>query len=327
MLFRREIFLILIILLTGLLFTLVPGAGVSQANSQTDFSLEIERILNRAQTGMNLSDEQIEKGNYNQAQDGTEISISSLSILLDLFMPLTERIKLIWENEKEIVSQTKGYTKETTHSEKGILPEIKKLITAQQENIGGTQKAVDTVAQQLKQGNDTPNQSNQNGQQSNQKAVQSQKALLDRVGKLLKQAKTDQVAAVDLLAGHEIKSALQSEIIAEKKLKEALEAIQNHQKQNSQQQRNNQSKQSSKEKQSQSRNQQKQKDSQEPNQNQVKPKAEAGAAAKSQKKMSPQEALKELYRLRKDTDAEKKRREKAVGKQAVPGRVPIEKDW
>ena len=327
MLYKNKVCLILINLLIGLLFALIPWIGVSQTSSKHDVSLEIERILNRAQSGMNSSGEQIEQGNYNQAQDGTDISISSLSILLDLFMPLTERIKVIWKKEKEIVTQTKGHSKEKIRSEEKIQPEIEKLITSQKENIAGTQKALDAIAQQLKQDNTANNRTNQNEQQSDQKALQSQKALLDKVGKLLKEAKTDQIDAVDFLAGHEIKSALQSEIMAEKKLKEALDAFQKHQKQNSQQQQNNQAQQNSHQKQSQNKDQQKQKNSREQNQNQGRSNGKPNPSSNSQKKMSPKEALKELYRLRKETDAEKKRREKAAGRQAVLGRAPVEKDW
>ncbi len=324
MLHGRMVCLILMILPIWLLFSSVPGTGVSQAKSQNDVFLEIERIFDRAQTGMNSSDEQIEQGNYNKAQDGTEISISSLSILLDLFMPLTERIKVTWEKEKEIVSRTKEHSSLTIRLEKRVLPEIEKLIAAQQENINRTQKAVDSIAQQLRQGNDAHNQSNQNRQQS-EKGLQSQKALLEKIERILNQAKINQVAAVDFLAKHEIKSALQSEIIAQKKLKEALDALQNDQ--NSPQQQNNQSQQNSNEKQSQNGKQQKQKDSQWQNQRQSGSKAKSGTTADSQKKMSPKEALKELYRLRKETNAEKKQREKAAGRQAIPGRAPIEKDW
>jgi len=299
------------------LFVMCPGTGSSQTTPQRDPSLEIEKILNLVRTGMNNSDEQIERGNYHQAQNGTETSIESLSILLDLFMPLTERIKVIWEKEKEIVSQTERLPTDTARLGKETLPEIEKLITTQHENIDSTQRAVDSIVQHLKQGSNTNNQTDQNRQQS-------QKELMDRVENLLRQAKTHQSVASDFLVGHEMKPALQAEIKAEKKLKEALDAFQNQQQKNRQQQQNEQSQQNGNKKQPQGKTP---KDSQESNRNPGKSTEKPGTTSKSEKKLSPQEALKELYRLRKEADAEKKRREKAAGMQAIPGRVPIEKDW
>jgi hypothetical protein len=255
--------------------------------------------------------------NYHQAQNGTQTSIESLSILLNLFMPLTERIKVIWEKEKEIVSQTAKLPTGASRLGTEILSGIDKLMTMQHENIDKTQKAMDSIVQHLKQGSNTNTQTRQHRQPS-------QKELLDRVGTLLKQAKRHQTAASEFLAGHEMKPALQSEIKAEKALKEALDAFQNQQQKKRQQQKNKQSQQNGNKKQSQEKTPQ---DSKESNQNPGKSTEKPAATSKSEKKLSPQEALKELYRLRKEADAEKKRREKAAGMQAIPGRVPIEKDW
>jgi len=318
--FRKKLSFILVTQVLLSLVILSPGTVVSQSASQPDVSLEVERIFGRIQAGMNSSNEQIEQGNYDRAQDGTDTSIDSLSILLDLFMPLTERIKRIWEKEKEIVAQTDGLSKESARGLKANSAIIKKLVTAQQENIVWTRKAEDAIAQQLKRGSDSHTQNNQSRQPS-------QIDLLNRVGGLLKQAETHQGAAVDSLGGHEIKTALQSALMAEKKLKEALDAFQNHQQKNNQQQQNKQPSQNGSEKQSQKQKQDSQKDSREPNQNPGKSEAKSGGTPGSEKKMTPREALKELSRLRKEADAEKRRREKVGGKQTVPGRAPIEKDW
>ncbi|MBT3225606.1 MAG: hypothetical protein HOC09_11095 [Deltaproteobacteria bacterium] len=329
MLSRKNAPLIFLIPAIWLLFVLIPGTTASQTVSPHDVSSEIEKIIDRIQTAMNSSDEQIEQGNYDQAQDGTETSIDSLSILLDLFMPLTERIKLIWEKEKEIVTQTEGLSKETVRVGKAPSAKIENLVTAQQENMGRTQKAEDAIVQQLKGNPDSQNLNNGSRQPSPQGGDQSQIDLLNRVGGLLKEAKVHQGAAVDFLSGDELKTALQSEIMAEKKLKEALDAFQNQQQQNNrqQQQQQKQPSQNGDENRPQDRKQGSQKDSQEPNQDPGRPEAKSDTTPNSEKKLTPKEALKELYRLRKEADAEKKRREKASGKQAVPGRAPIEKDW
>lgn len=311
-----------------LLLAAFPGSVVSQTTPQVDAVFEIEKLLSHIETGMRNSDVQIQQGNYSQAQADTDVSIASLSILLNLFMPLPERIKMIWEKEKDIVSQTKTLSGTMDSIVKTSPTDLEALVTTQRENIERTQQTVDSIAQQLQQAKISQNQKHQGRDQAINKELQPQIDLLSQVGDLLQQAKTHQDDAVDHLTRRDAEPALQSEIAAVGKLKEALDVFQQDQKQNKQQQQqNNQSPQDSQKNPSQNQNQDQQNRSKQPNQDSAQSKTQSETTPNQEKKLTSKEALQELFRLRKEADAEKRRREKAIGKQVVPGRTPIEKDW
>jgi hypothetical protein len=43
--------------------------------------------------------------------------------------------------------------------------------------------------------------------------------------------------------------------------------------------------------------------------------------------MSVEEALKELSKLKKEAEDEKKKREEKYGAVPIPGQIPVDKDW
>jgi len=277
---------------------------------------------------MNNSDERIQQGNYSRAQAETDASIASLSILLNLFMPIPEQIKRLWEAEKDITSQTDALFGDMDGGVKTETVNTGALVTLQRENIRKTQKTVDSITEHLHQAKNPQLQSHQDLDQSSQKGIQSQVGLLKQVEDLLRQAKTHQEKAADYLAKHEKKPAIQAELMAVNKLKGALDAFQQDQQQKQQDKQDEQKKdpQSGKNPNNQSQNRNQNSAGQQ-NQHPSQSKARSDATRAPEKKLTPKEALQELYRLRKEADTEKRRRERSNGKQALPGRAPIEKDW
>ncbi len=319
---RQILFLLLFVLLTLGVGPYSVSAVPKTKNNAAD---EVERMLNHLEASMQFSREQIEQGNYEAAQSGKAESIEALTLLLDLFLPLTERIKQLWEEERRIISGSEAVVSNGVQDSKAAASAINHLSESQHLNDEKTRKAVSIIQQQLvafrKKG--VSGKSRQKDV-SEQKNGLSQEQVLEKVGGYLKQSASYQDEAVRHLNDLHPNLALKPEIKAAEKLKEALDLFQKSQQSKSPQKQpsGEQSPGEKKENQSQGEGQQKDGDSSQPSDQESDPTAKV-----PEKKLTPRQALKELYRIQKEAEAEKRKRERALGKQAIPGRSPIEKDW
>ena len=319
---KQVFFLFLIVMLTQGGVPCLLSAGPKAKSSAVD---EVERILNHLESSMQSSREQIEKGNYGAAQSDKAESIEALTLLLDLFLPLTERIKQLWEEERRIISGSEAAASNGVHDSKAAASAINQLSESQRLNSEKTRKAVSIIQQQLvsfrKKGD---NGNSRQEDVSEQKDGLSKEQVLEKAGGYLEQSVSYQDEAVRHLNDLHPKSALKPEAKAAEKLKEALDLFQKSQQSKSPQKQpsGEQPPGEKKKKQQQGEGQQKDGDSSQQSDRESDPTAKV-----PEKKLTPREALKELYRMQKEAESEKRKRERAIGKQAVPGRSPIEKDW
>jgi hypothetical protein len=321
--FHRQIIFLLLFVMLALGSVPYPvSAGSKTKSSATD---EIERILNHLESSMQSSREQIEQGNYEAAQSGKAESIEALTFLLDLFLPLTERIKQLWEEERRIISGSEAAVGNDVHDSKSAASAISHLSESQRLNSEKTRKAVSIIQQQLVAFR--KKEVGGKGRQedvSEQKNGLSQEQVLEKAGGYLEQSVIHQDEAVRHLNDLNPKSALKPEFKAAEKLKEALDLFQKSQQSKSPQKKPSGEQPPGEKKENQPQGEGQQKDGA-PSQQ---PDRESDPTVKvPEKKLTPRQALKELYRVQKEAEAEKRKRERALGKQTVPGRSPIEKDW
>lgn len=284
----------------------------------------VEMLLEKLEDQMRHNRLQIEQGNYKAANAGKADLIRDLSTLVDLFLPLPEKIKQLLDDQMQIIAQTRSIS-ETTEPSQNLKAEILGPIQKKQRsNLEKTEAIAKLIRSERRRA------------QSKKEAedLAQQRTILTAVEGHLRQSKKSQQTAVADLNRQELASALAAEIKAGESLKKALEAFQQQQSQQSRQpsegredagdgqrQKRQQDAEGSADRQPQQNGQQTSTDES------VSESPSAGDATPPRKEMTAREALEELYRLQKQAEAEKQKREKAMGAETAPGRAPVEKDW
>jgi len=296
---------------------------------------EVKRLLEQLDASMEESRESLEKGDYRAAQLEKRNTIEALDRLLEMFLPLPDLIQRLWRNQQAIADQTRQLDpgRQDDPEERVVRDQ---LSDRQAVNLQKTRAAVLAVQDSLQKASEQRRERPDLKAAEPKNPVQPPVELLQTVQQLLRQAGAHQAAAVQQLRDQRLKEALTSEQRAAEKLEEAFKALQ--QEPQDQPQRDGQQQTSPQQQNSSQQNQQaqNQRNSQEkaggsdpdgsggsPSMEQQDGSAEAGP----ENSLTPEEALLELKRLQKEAEAEKRRRERALGSLPAPGRVPIEKDW
>ncbi len=288
-----------------------------QTKPQKGFLEQLDQLSTQIEQGISDSNTQIEKGDYFQAEESINRIIAGLDVLIEVFMPLQERIKKLLESEKNILDKTDRIKhQDKNRYSKELKQNQQDLVMDQIKNREQTGKAVKLTKQQIDSAGKKDQKIKQGGAENKKELIKT----LKEIRILLENAKKLQTGAVSFLEDFQYKSAISEEKRAIDKLKEALKKLN---KQTQQQAKNSQP---DNKKQNKSENQNsKQKESpQKQSQNQEKRDSSKKAA---KKKISSKEALKELSKLRKKAEDEKKRRRKKYGEASITGQIPVEKDW
>ncbi len=308
------------LMLTYWVFVLCAVSVVyGQTNQQVSPADRLAEVSNQIELNMANSNNLIEKGDYFQAEESTNKVLNGINFLLDVFVPLDERIKKLLEMEQTILTKTLKAENQSANQKTSIRQKDQQdLVFDQIKNREETEKAVTVIQQQqehLKKQIEGANSSNQTADPNDQLKT------LTEMTSLLGAAQDLQSNAIDFLEDSRFKAAIPKEKEAIEKLKEALKKLQKEGQQ-SQQSQDQQQKNNQQSSQDQNNNQKKnqQDQSEQSAENQQKPKSPSD-------KMTPEEALKELSKLRKKINDEKERRRKQYGDPAIGGPVPVEKDW
>lgn len=286
------------------------------ANQQNDPLSQFEKLESHIRTGMIQSEGHIENGEFQAAVPGVERVIEGLEILEEAFMPLGERIIELKSKEESILAETKDIEKKRKDGNSAALNDV---IRSQIGNREKTEKASKLVTNQLEKTNQVGSGSTNQPSASNKNETE----ILTEVQKLLDQSASFQTAAIAHLENAEFKGAIENESFALEKLNEALEKMRQNSQSGSQQNQQNQQN-SSEQKESEPQNTDS--NTQDSN-NQQQPGKQEKNGESNEQKMSADEALKQLLKLRKQAEDEKKRREKKYGIQQFDGQIPVEKDW
>ena len=275
----------------------------------------IEQINQQLREQMLLSKAQIENEDYLKAEQTTNGVIKDIDQLIEAFMPLDERIRELLEKEKDIYSRTEQYQKEIRGDEVKINSgQSENLLHDQIVNREKTERASSLLERELNAaaGNDKPGT-------ETKPDIEEKKALIE-ISELLKMAAKDQSNAIASIEVNQNKKAMAEEQSAIDNLQKALEKL--RQKSQSNQQKNQQSQASNNSKQQQSE------DKNAANSNKQNQQTEEKRINdKDAKKLSPEEALKMLLKLRKQAADEKERRKQQYGDAFEEGQIPVEKDW
>ena len=282
---------------------------IGQPTNKDEPLEKLRQITEEIDNNLHNSSQQIEIGNFENARDLNQKTLTQLEQLADIFMPLPDRIKELIQSEEIILDGTRDLASDMEQNQK-VDQEAKQTLTHDQiKNRDSTIKTVGILEQQLKSG-EIQAHSTDKGKKGNQ---EQQKKLLREIQSLLNSA----YAAQDQASGSLNRSDFTAAIPAEKRsiedLKKALEKLskksQQNKKQKSDQQQNQQ-------------NPDKEKEANRENKTDTNTQE-----SKDKKQLSPEEALKELAKLRKRAKEEKKRREDVYGKVAIPDRAQVDKDW
>ena len=302
-------------LLIAVLLMFWCSPAVSQSPSREESLNYLKQRTEEIRSALDSSNHEIEIGNFEHAEQLTEKNLDKIRDLADLFMPLPERIKELISQEQKILADTRQSVTSKEQNQR-IDQEAKQTLTRGQiKNRDDTLKPIQQLENQLLAFQKEP----QGTEKDKGGDLAKQQKLLNDINVLLKSAYSSQDQAASFLNQSRFAAAVPEEERSIQQLKQALDKLSSKQKKGPNQQ--------------QSQNQQKKQPSQ-PNQNNDDQKQNPQSQPSSGKekkqdtqKLSAQEALKELAKLRKKSAEEKKRRERAYGKAAIPQRAPVEKDW
>ena len=289
------------------------GISLGATNQAIDPIVQFEKLNEQIQEEMKQRNTSLEKGEYVQAKQATELVLEGLDLLIAAVMPLNDRIQQLIESEANIEQLTKQSMTQVEREGKTPSQNLDDLIHQQIENREKTEEVADLVQQQYEKTAEVENQppiTPQNSERSNK-----QNEVLQEVHDLLKTAADIQTSVIKELEESNYQIALSNESDTIDKLEQALEKLKQNSQSNQQQSSNAES-----QKQSDSQQSQQQQSSDASAQQNQKPVAE-------EKMMSAEEALKELMKLRKKAHDEKERREEQYGVPQIEGQVPVEKDW
>jgi hypothetical protein len=278
--------------------------GKSNNNSTSLFSL-VDRLGRENQKISN----DIIKEDYSAAQESSASLLKGLEELIEIFIPLPDRIKKLLVAEQKISNKINSVKTEKPPLHTQAKEDTLTIMEAQNLNLIATEKTVQLISQQL-----NSHTQDKNGDQKVDE--QELKKLLIEVRGLILKAGGVEKEALNSLQKKEFLQAQPKVAMANKLFEEALNKFQKKNQQGqkngsqNQQDKNNSQKQAKKN--GQAKRQQKIKDE---------------TQSPSKQKMSPREALKELAKIQNRASKELKKREKRYGKLKLPVQIQVEKDW
>ncbi len=279
----------------------------AQTASPQETQKQLLALVDKIEKELNQSHYHTEVEDYFNARSSIESALENIDFLLKLFMPLAERLKTILSEEKSIKNETQNLIDQFIPFKKAEVDKKRAhLISRQLSNRNTTLEIDQLISNQLGLLSNTPSQ--QANTPNPQKSLEKTQNKLQQIQQLMKDAITLENHVINWLEASNLGKAVYDERNAVQKMEEALELLQ-QEKQSKKNQQNNQ------QNSSQSDGAQKQSASEQ--------KKDSGKS----KKMSVEEALKELARINKETKDEKKKREEKYGVIQQPGQIPVEKDW
>lgn len=304
------------IIIKGILPLLwIIGVVTIAASVQDDPAMKtVDAFGQKLKQQMQRSTHSIEEGDYHSAQAYTDQIVQNLEQLIEALMPLDERIERLLRQEKEILSQTQSLQKSLS-SAPSMQNEMDmdEVIRRQQDNL----KATDTASQIALQQSNEAKPSQGAGKESPRRVISSE--TLQEVSGLLDRSRLHQTEAANHLLRDRLPQAEKEEQKAIASLEKALEKLR---KQSNPQQRAQSNQHPPKGGQQKQAPGQEQSDSASPQKGNQPP-----ANPAEPQKMDAQQALKQLYKLRKEANDELERRRRAYGVAPQNEQVPVEKDW
>ena len=274
----------------------------AQNQIQQNPNQPLMNLLNQIEQQMVKHNQDILTNNLTHPNDDFNNIKKNLKILIDVFMPLAERLKVLQKQERTILHKTQNLAdqyipltpKEQKTKNQNIIEE--QLVTR-----NDTQKTRDIIVQQ-KNSIATSNTKPQS------KTIDTINQLSDYIGQALK----NENQALNHLHNNELKQAISEEKKALEQIEKALKLISPPQAKNNQKQDQ------------QAKNNQNQKQDQQAKKNQNQKQA---SEKKADQQLSAEEALKLLAQLQKKAEDERKKRKKEYGVTLSPQQLPVEKDW
>ena len=295
--------IIRIILLVFGLGVAVSSLSIGQASTRRKTDENLDNILSKIESTISQSTQNIESERYQLAEDFTQRALGEIGVLVEMFMPLRERIQRLLKKERSILLSTKSILRK----KRGVSVNqvLDSLILGQTQNREATEKAIRFIRQRPH-----PLQDKNTSRPPRSDHPDNRKATLSQtVGKLLTLAKDHENDTIASLGKKQLKKAILDETRAIKKLEEALEKLKQTSKQSSS---------SSKKDKKSSARRDPPKDQKEGKRSEKKSRLQ---------KMSAKDALKKLSQIQKNSRDEKKRRKRESGKVSIHERAPVEKDW
>ena len=286
-------------------FTLYQPQINAQNQVQQSSKQLLTSLLNQIEQQMLTNNQDILTNNLTHASSGFDNIKSNLKVLIDVFMPLAERLKALQKQEKTILNKTQNLEDQyipLTPKDQKIQNQI--IIQEQLITRNDTQKTRDIIIQQK-----NAITANNNAQSKPQpKTIDTVIQLSEYINQALK----NENQALNHLHNSQLKQAISEEKKALEQIEKALKLISppNNQKQKQDQQANNN---------------QKQKQDQQAKKDQKGQKQSSDKKADQQ--LSAEEALKILAQLQKKAEDERKKREEKYGVKISPQQLPVEKDW
>lgn len=293
-----------------MIFISHPHQVFAQNQIQQNPSQLLTNLLNQIEQQMVQNNQDILTHNFTNTDKNLNEINKNLMILIDVFMPLVERLKALKKQEKTIINKTQNLLDQyvpLTPEEFNHQNQI--VIQEQVKTQADTRKTKDLIRQQKQ------SMAANNSPQSKQQPSAIEK--INQILGFIDQAFKNENLALNFLHDNQIKPALTEEKKALEQIEKALNLISPPKSKKDQQQaNNNQKQQNQNQKQDQDRQTQKDQDS----------KTES-SQKKKDPKLSAEEALKLLAQLRKKAEDERKKREQEYGGTVTPQQIPVEKDW
>lgn len=292
-------------------------------NTQQDPRIQLERLSGVIEGSLQQSTEEIVKENYQGAIGSAQNALQGLDVLIDAVMPLNRRIEKLLRDEKEILAATRqkqaGFTSDGKSREAA---ELDDLIFDQIRNREASEKAAKIAARQRNAVQAPDSDPTADGMAESLK----QKEVLQEIESLLSESAEFQTQAIASLEKRDPARAIPQEEQAVEKLEKALEKFQgdsrNQQQEQDQRdghQQQNQNRQATASKQNPEKNGGESSDRQ--------AEKDEGTSTEDARKMSPKDAIRQLLRLQKQAEDEKRARERKYGIQDPERKMKVEKDW
>lgn len=298
---------------------IVAGAEMSLAESASATYQQMESTQQRIEQHMLQSKKLLEKGEFSKARELSNLILADLDRLVEIAMPLQERITQVLEHEKSILNQTEQAAPGNHSVSDPLLKEqINNLIRDQTANIERTESLSKHLSKQLKL--KTARQTNESLDPNLPPET------VNAVKQFIEQSAAFQADANSALKDHLLTKAKTKEEQAVTALVKALELLDQREQaeSNGQAQSTPQSNQHANNQQPSDNQSQPQTHTKQDQQQEMK---SVQSTANRTKRMTAQEASKELQRMRKQAQVEKAAREENYGPLVGKQQIPVEKDW
>lgn len=291
-------------------------------NAQQDPRMQLEKLSGVIENALQQSTEEIVKENYQGAIASAHSALQGLDILIDAVMPLHRRIEKLLRDEKEILANTR-------QKHEGVMPDKKSreqadlddLILDQIRNREESEKAAKLAARQRNAVPPSDSDPTADGADSSK-----QRDLLQEIQSLLTESAEFQTQAIAALEQNDLEKAIPEEKHAIEKLEKALEKFQGESQKQQQKQDQRDGRQQQQNQMAKDSRDKPEENGKEPSDAQAK-KDESNPSPEDNRKMSPKDAIRQLLKLQKQAENEKRARERKYGVQDLEREMRVEKDW